>query len=169
MRAPIGIRISSRRKLMGISQAELARRAKISPSYLNLIEANKRDVGGTLLLRLAAELAIDIDELTGESEHRLIAELDEASADPVLAGSGFGNGDARDLVARHPAAAANCTVKVDGLPLEGSYEMHLLSSDSPDASNSIEAPRAVAPQTQRVSVSEGKIVVPAHSICIISS
>ena len=91
---------------MGISQAELARRAKISPSYLNLIEANKRDVGGTLLLRLAAELAIDIGELTGESEHRLIAELDEASADPVLAGSGFGNGDARDLVARHPAAAA---------------------------------------------------------------
>ena len=50
MRAPIGIRISSRRKALGIGQAELARRAGISPSYLNLIEANKRDVGGALLL-----------------------------------------------------------------------------------------------------------------------
>lgn len=105
MRAPIGIRISSRRKLLGISQADLARRAGISPSYLNLIEANKRDVGGALLLRLAAELTIEIGELTGESEHRLIAELDEAFADPVLAGSGLGSGDARDLVARYPAAA----------------------------------------------------------------
>lgn len=106
MRAPIGIRISSRRKALGIGQAELARRAGISPSYLNLIEANKRDVGGALLLRLAAELSIEIGELTGESEHRLIAELEEAFADPVLAGARLGGGDARELVARHPAAAA---------------------------------------------------------------
>ncbi len=105
MRAPIGIRISSRRKALGIGQAELARRAGISPSYLNLIEANKRDVGGTLLLRLAAELQIEIGELTGESEHRLIAELEEAFADPVLVHLRLGAGDARELVARHPAAA----------------------------------------------------------------
>lgn len=105
MRAPIGIRISSRRKALGIGQAELARRAGISASYLNLIEANKREVGGGLLLRLAAELSIDIGELTGESEHRLIAELDEVLADPVLAGGILSGGDAHDLVARHPAAA----------------------------------------------------------------
>ena len=54
MRGPIGIKISSRRKALAISQAELARRAGISASYLNLIEANKRDVGGALLKRLAA-------------------------------------------------------------------------------------------------------------------
>jgi predicted transcriptional regulator/DNA-binding XRE family transcriptional regulator len=106
MRAPIGIRISSRRKALGIAQAELARRAGISPSYLNLIERNRRDVGGTLLRRLADELAMDIAALTGESEHRLIAQLEEAFADPVLAELSVELAGARDLVAVNPAAAA---------------------------------------------------------------
>lgn len=123
MRAPIGIRISSRRKTLGISQADLARRAGISPSYLNLIEANKRDVGGALLKRLAGELAIEIGDLTGESEHRLIAELEEAFADPVLASAHFGNGDARDLVARHPVAAAAI------VQLHRAYEGAVASAD----------------------------------------
>jgi len=106
MRAPIGIRISSRRKALGISQAELARRAGISPSYLNLIERNRRDVGGRLLRRLADELTMDIATLTGESEHRLIADLDEAFADPVLSELSAELAGARDLVAVNPAAAA---------------------------------------------------------------
>ncbi|MBI4048528.1 MAG: helix-turn-helix transcriptional regulator, partial [Devosia nanyangense] len=106
MRAPIGIKISSRRKILAISQAELARRAGISPSYLNLIESNKRVVGGALLLRIAAELSIDISELTGESEHRQLAELEEAFAGPVLASLRLGAPEARDIVARHPAAAS---------------------------------------------------------------
>lgn len=105
MRAPIGIRIFSRRKALAISQAGLARRAGISPSYLNLIEANKREVGGTLLRRIAEELDIDVGELTGESEHRLIHETEEAFADPVLARAGLGAGEARDLVAQNPAVA----------------------------------------------------------------
>ncbi|KKB13119.1 hypothetical protein VE25_03270 [Devosia geojensis] len=105
MRAPIGIRISSRRKALGLSQVGLARRAGISASYLNLIEANKREVGGTLLRRIAEELDIEVGELTGESEHRLIHEIEEAFADPVLVGSGLGAVQARDLVAQNPAVA----------------------------------------------------------------
>ena len=58
MRAPIGFRISNRRKSLKISQAGLARLIGISPSYLNLIENNKRDVGGTLLQRVALHLGI---------------------------------------------------------------------------------------------------------------
>jgi len=105
MRAPIGLRISSRRRALKISQAELARRAGISASYLNLIEANRRQVGGALLLRLAHELGVEIGELSGEAEHRLIAEVDEALADPVLQSAEFGGLNARDLVAQQPAAA----------------------------------------------------------------
>jgi predicted transcriptional regulator/transcriptional regulator with XRE-family HTH domain len=105
MRAPIGIRVSLRRKALGISQAGLARLAGISPSYLNLIEANKREVGGTLLRRIAEELDIDVGELTGESEHRLIHELEECFADPVLGAAGLAAGAARDLVAQNPALA----------------------------------------------------------------
>lgn len=105
MRAPIGIRISSRRRTLGVSQAALARQAGISPSYLNLIERNKRDVGGALLLRIARALNIDIGELTGESEQKLLQDLEEAFSDPALASMGLGAGDARRLVAEHPQAA----------------------------------------------------------------
>jgi predicted transcriptional regulator/DNA-binding XRE family transcriptional regulator len=103
MRAPIGLRISSKRKSLGISQAALARSAGISASYLNLIERNKRHVGGSLLIRLAEALGFDVAELSGEAEHRLIAEVDEALADPALVGIGGAN--AHDLVAQQPDAA----------------------------------------------------------------
>ena len=105
MRAPIGLRISTRRKALGTSQAALARAVGVSPSYLNLIEANKRQVGGTLLQRIAAELEMDIAELTGEAEHRLIHELVEAFSDPALAGSNMGLEQARRLVATTPDIA----------------------------------------------------------------
>ncbi len=103
MRAPIGLRIRSQRGAIGISQATLARRAGISASYLNLIESNKRQVGGSLLLRLAQALGLDVSELSGDSEHRLIAEVEEALADPLLAGIAMPS--AHDLVAQQPAAA----------------------------------------------------------------
>lgn len=106
MRAPIGMRIASRRKSRGQSQVGLAQAVGISASYLNLIERNKREVGGALLKRIAAALALELDELTGESEQRLIQDLEEALADSVLARSEAGQLVARDLVASQPAAAA---------------------------------------------------------------
>lgn len=105
MRAPIGIKISNRRKSLKISQAELARLVGISPSYMNLIERNRRDVGGSLLHRIAERLAIGIDQLTGEAEHKLLQDLDEAYADPVLDGVDFSPDEARELVAQHPGSA----------------------------------------------------------------
>lgn len=105
MRAPIGLRISTRRKALGISQAALARTVEVSASYLNLIESNKRQVGGRLLQKIATALGVEMDALTGEAEHRLIHELVEAFADPVLAGSGFGLDNARQLVATSPEIA----------------------------------------------------------------
>src|SRR5690606_4107011 len=105
MRAPIGIRISTRRRTLGESQAALARQVGISPSYLNLIERNKRDVGGSLLIRIAQALQVDIGELTGESEQKLVQDLEEAFSDRMLSPVGLAPGDARDLVAQHPAAA----------------------------------------------------------------
>lgn len=105
MRGPIGLRISARRRAINISQAALARTIGVSPSYLNLIEADKRQVGGTLLQRIAQELGIELEELTGASEHRLIHELIEAFADPILSGSALGPEQARTLVATAPEVA----------------------------------------------------------------
>ena len=106
MRAPIGLRIATRRRATGQSQASLARVVGISASYLNLIERNKREVGGALLKRIAEGLDMPLDELTGEGEQRLINALEEAFADPILATSGLDSTRARDLVASAPDAAA---------------------------------------------------------------
>tara|TARA_R110002124_G_scaffold63350_16_gene173126 strand:+ start:1530 stop:3152 length:1623 start_codon:yes stop_codon:yes gene_type:complete len=106
MRAPIGFRISNRRKSLRISQAGLARLVGISPSYLNLIENNKRDIGGALLNRVASQLDIDVDELAGRTEQKLLQDLEEAFADPVVESLPFRPDERRDLVAQYPASAA---------------------------------------------------------------
>lgn len=105
MRAPIGIRISTRRKALGLRQAALARMAGISASYLNLIESNKRQVAGALLKRIAEALDVDIGELNGEAEHRLIHELEEVLSDPVVQAGPAVSASARDLVALSPDIA----------------------------------------------------------------
>jgi predicted transcriptional regulator/DNA-binding XRE family transcriptional regulator len=105
MRAPIGFRISNRRKSLKISQASLARLVGISPSYLNLIENNKRDVGGALLQRVALHLDISIDDLTGQAEQKLLQELEEAYADPMIESLPFQPDERRQMVAQYPASA----------------------------------------------------------------
>ncbi|MCW5721684.1 MAG: DUF2083 domain-containing protein [Devosia sp.] len=105
MRAPIGFRISNRRKSLRISQAALARLVGISPSYLNLIENNKRDIGGALLQRVAQCLDIEIGDLTGEAEQKLLQDLEEAYADPAVESLPFQPDERRQLVAQYPASA----------------------------------------------------------------
>ncbi len=105
MRAPIGFRIRNRRKYLKISQAELARRVSISASYLNLIENNKRDIGGALLNRVAEQLDIGIDELAGRAEQKLLHDLEEAFADPMLQSLEVIRDERRQLVAQYPASA----------------------------------------------------------------
>ncbi len=76
-----GSRIRERRLMLGIRQAELARKAGISASYLNLIEHNRRRIGGKLLVDLAQVLGVEPSMLTEGAEVALIAALREAAAD----------------------------------------------------------------------------------------
>ena len=103
-RAPVGQRIRKRRQELGQSQTALAKRVGISPSYLNLIEHNKRAIGGALLNRIAEATGLDSRALAGSEEARLIAELGEVAADSALVG-GLGPEDAGDVVATSPKAA----------------------------------------------------------------
>lgn len=82
--APIGHRIRGSRKDIGMTQNALAKAAGISPSYLNLIEHNRRSIGGGLLMRIAAILDIHPHTLSGSEEGRLLADLSEAASDPVF-------------------------------------------------------------------------------------
>ncbi|SEO15992.1 hypothetical protein SAMN04490248_10257 [Salinihabitans flavidus] len=76
-----GSRIRERRSMAGIRQADLARAVGISPSYLNLIEHNRRRIGGKLLLRIADVLGVEPSLLSEGAEAALIADLREAAAD----------------------------------------------------------------------------------------
>ncbi len=107
MRAPIGFRIRNQRKSLAVSQVNLARNVGISPSYLNLIEASKRDVGGALLQKIAKALELNIDKLTGQSEQRLITDLGEAFADPVMQGASITQEEASKMVMQSPDLATS--------------------------------------------------------------
>ena len=52
----LGARIRALRRQQGLSQVQLAERLGISPSYLNLIEHNRRPLTAPLLIQLAADL-----------------------------------------------------------------------------------------------------------------
>ncbi|EDQ04224.1 HTH-type transcriptional regulator RamB [Sulfitobacter indolifex] len=81
-----GSRIRERRVMAGLKQAELAQQSGISASYLNLIEHNRRRIGGKLLLNIAQALGVEPQALTEGAEAALIAALREAAEDAGLAG-----------------------------------------------------------------------------------
>ena len=78
-----GSRIRERRQIAGLRQAELARQVGISASYLNLIEHNRRRIGGKLLVDIANALSVEPSLLTQGIEATLISALREAAADAV--------------------------------------------------------------------------------------
>ena len=106
IRTPVGARIRRKRKAAGLTQAALAGALGISASYLNLIENNKRAIGGTLLLRIGERLGIDLEHLSGDAEARIIATIGELMGDPAMGGLEIDAQSARDLVTRFPEAGA---------------------------------------------------------------
>lgn len=75
-----GTRIRERRHAVGLKQAELAEMAGISASYLNLIEHNRRRIGGKLLLSISRVLEVEPSVLVDGAEVGLITALREAAA-----------------------------------------------------------------------------------------
>jgi transcriptional regulator with XRE-family HTH domain len=67
-----GTRIRARRNLRGLRQSDLARVVGVSPSYLNLIEHNRRKVSAPLLAALAQALGVSQDALVEDNDARLI-------------------------------------------------------------------------------------------------
>lgn len=92
-----GARIRARRLDRGLRQAQLAEAVGISAPYLNLIEHDRRRIGGRLLLALARALQVEAQALTEGAESGLLAELGAAGATlgPAAAAAG-------ELAARFP-------------------------------------------------------------------
>ena len=75
----VGSRIRERRLLKGMKQTELARIAGISASYLNLIEHNRRRIGGKTLNHLADILDVSTALLSQGAEATLLNALRDAA------------------------------------------------------------------------------------------
>jgi len=101
----LGTRIRERRRTLGITQAELARRVGISASYLNLIEGNKRRIAGALLRRTAEALKLRLDELDGAAERRLLETLTEIAHQPDFRALGVEADNAGEMIGRYPGWA----------------------------------------------------------------
>ncbi|MEM8731404.1 MAG: short-chain fatty acyl-CoA regulator family protein [Pseudomonadota bacterium] len=98
-----GSRIRERRSMAGLKQADLARQIGISASYLNLIEHNRRRIGGKLLVNIAQALSVEPSTLTEGAEATLIATLREAAADADITADETDRAD--EFAGRFPAWA----------------------------------------------------------------
>lgn len=98
-----GSRIRERREMQALKQADLARIIGISASYLNLIEHNRRRIGGKLLLNIASALEVEPQALTDGAEAALLGVLGEAAQAADL--SAHDTGQAEAFAGRFPGWA----------------------------------------------------------------
>ena len=81
-------RLLDARKQAGLSQAELARKARISASYLNRIEkGERRPPGRAVVLRIVESLELDVettDELLLSAGYAPVRHSEELEAHPVV-------------------------------------------------------------------------------------
>lgn len=99
-----GRRLRRLREDRGLSQAALARRLSVSPSYLNQIEHDSRPLTVPVLLRLCEEFGVDAGFFAAHDVTRLIAEIREVVADGALA-SAEAAGEAAELAEKLPHTA----------------------------------------------------------------
>ena len=79
--ANFGKRIKVLRARQGLTQAAFAQRLGVTPSYLNLVEHDRRPVSANLLIRLAQITDLDLKSLAAGEDTQLIAALMEAFGD----------------------------------------------------------------------------------------
>ena len=60
----IGHKIKTRRRKLGITQADLSKKLSISPTYLNLMESGKRKINMDLLLKMANQLNVNVSDIS---------------------------------------------------------------------------------------------------------
>ena len=100
-----GAKLRETRQRLGLTQKDFAAKLGVSLPYLNQMENNNRPVSTTVDLSLAQEFGFDVTELsTGDSE-RLVSDMREAMADPVLADAAPPLADLRLTASNAPALA----------------------------------------------------------------
>lgn len=100
-----GAKVRALRRREGLSQVQLAEKLGVSPSYLNLIENNRRPLPANLLIRLAQLFAVDVHAFATDEDTRIVADLTEAFADPLFEEQDLTSVDVREMAVASPGAA----------------------------------------------------------------
>jgi len=102
---PLGAKLRLLRRREGLTQSQLAGRLGISPSYLNLIEHNRRPLTAPLLIRLAELFHLDVKQFSADGDARTVADLLEVFGDPLFEAHDLAAAEVRELAAVAPQAA----------------------------------------------------------------
>ena len=101
----IGHKIKSKRRKLGILQANMAKKLFISPSYLNLIESGKRKINVDLLLKLSNELGIEMSDISKKTDTNLYQNLMDVLGDNLFEDLDITNFDIKEIVNSNPLIA----------------------------------------------------------------
>lgn len=101
-----GASVRRLREGAGWTQQALAKKLKVSPSYLNQIEHNQRPLTAGVLLELSRIFRVDVSTFSDSGADRLMADLQDALADPALGLAGVGLSELKAAIQHSPAVAA---------------------------------------------------------------
>lgn len=100
-----GPRVRALRRREGLRQTKLAEMLDISPSYLNLIEHDRRPLTAELLLKLARLFDLDLSTFAADSDARLVSDLMEIFGDPAFDALGLNSTEIREMALTSPSLA----------------------------------------------------------------
>lgn len=101
----LGSKVRTLRRREQMTQTQLAQKLGISPSYLNLIEHNRRPLSAPLLIKLAQLFSLDLKVFAGEDDGHLAGDLMEALGDPIFDGYELSPSEVRELALTAPNLA----------------------------------------------------------------
>jgi predicted transcriptional regulator/DNA-binding XRE family transcriptional regulator len=101
----LGAKVRALRRRENLSQVQMAERLGISPSYLNLIESNRRPLPAAVLIKLAQIFGVDLHAFGADEDARVVNDLLEVFSDPVFDPYRLTSADLRDLALNQPQIA----------------------------------------------------------------
>ena len=80
----IGYKIKTKRRKLGVTQADLSKKLSISATYLNLMESGRRKIDLDLLLKIANELKVDVSDISKKIDTNLYQNLMDLLGDNLF-------------------------------------------------------------------------------------
>jgi len=127
----LGSKVRALRRRAHVTQVQLASQLGISPSYLNLIEQNRRSLSAPLLIKLADIFQFDLKTFSSDHETRRIAELLEVFGDPLFDDDEVTTHEVRELAASS-SVLSGAIVRLYGAYRSAAQSLDSLAARLPD-------------------------------------